>query len=187
MKKLALALLLAAAPAAAQFDPHCLGYGASCCPSGCLTEHWLQAHAFKAHHYVFHEFVPTGTGIGIILYWNLPYENRCAYDAPFMAWTSSGTQYGASWARTPCDPRPWRNLAVWWDDRGNQPRAGDTLLLYGPELGGLDLRVNPTGLMFATTVPFALDMKVRRSAAGSHWNQVLNQPAAWAALYAPAY
>lgn len=182
MKRLALALLLAASPAAQPLGP-CFQFGDFYSPNWRENIRIFQANNLCAQHFAHIEFVPTGNGIGAIIFNHYPviahpYGEQMVWDCGLL-----GRYYG--WETEGCPGVRYQTLAIWWDDREAQPREQDRLMVHGPQSPGISLRNFPTGLLAFTSQRLVFEPRVERQGWPWHWNGEYVRPAMWAVLIAP--
>ena len=177
MKRLALALALAF-PLTAQ--PHCTEFGWRGWPN--------EPYPFFRHHSLFvwgHfagplQFLPVaGTVAMVAPFWHPSYSFY--YQDPFIR-TNNTEPAGCD------DGMRWRSIAIWWDDRRNEPQPGDQLGVYASHLAPrIDLVRYPTGWVIAGSIPLAMEPGILRAEGRNppHWNRPLWRPEMWAVAIVP--
>lgn len=146
------------------------------------TSRMFQFENLKAQHYAHIDFLPTGTGVAVLLFFNTSANEQ--WYGEQMVWTDPLRQY--RWEAPSCGTRSWRTLALWWDDRDNAPRPNDVMFLnsYSGQATVQPWRV-PSGMLSFTSVELAMEPRIERQHEPPHWNQETNKPAMWAVLIQP--
>jgi len=176
MKRIAFVLGMLAASGAGQSP--CFRYGTFSYHMG----EWstcFQAHDLKAQHFAMVQFVPVGSGIAALIFFNVhPF-------APWYGETKIDTADDVMrWSTPGCERVDWQMLAVWWDDRLQAPRAGDNLMIATGRY--INLAQVPAGMVAATASRLSWEPIIERQHEPPFWNQELTRPHMWAALIAPA-